>query len=393
MIRELVIHIGDPKNGSTSIQKAMQAGACRCETATLAVQPELNASALANSLNPDRGNPERRTKARPRLFGEKARWAQENDADLGIISAEFFSSVDPGALQAALQEFLPDHAASARIIAYVRPHAGRALSGYAQRVKTGAFKGPLDKFVAHLAQAPALYYTPRFAPWQEVFGARFTLRPFIREELRDQDVVSDFFDQALQGAPFALEDVPSTNESLALEELAALRQIQSRFMQLEVPRFLRLSLGAAIGQALAQQPGRYRGKLKLDRANAERLQAAFAADARALDAQFFGRPLMAQALEQAVETAAAQAQTVSAEAYYPPEQLAQLDRLAKEAAALVKDRPQAWRHEYQRRNGQRLDRLEDQPDSAARRKNAEQVWAVLEETAAQMLPAQTRPAG
>lgn len=387
MIRELVIHIGDPKNGSTSIQRAMQAGACQCDSVSLAVQPELNASALANSLNPNRGNAKRRAQARPRLFAEKARWVQETDADVGILSAEFFSAVAPTAVQAALSEFLPQQAGGTRILAYVRPHAGRALSGYAQRLKTGAFKGTLEDFVRYLGQAPALYYTPRFAAWQETFGAGFTLRPFIRDQLRDQDVVSDFFHHVLRGAPFVLEDIASTNESLALQELAALRQVQDRFIQQEVPRFLRLSLGAAIGQALAGQPRRYRDKLQLDRANAERLQKLFAADTRALDQQFFDRPMMAQALDQAVDRAIPEAQDICADAYFSTDQLAQLDRLATEVAALVKQRPQAWRPEYQRRNGQRLDQLGDGPGAAAKRRNAEQVWALLAEIAAQMQPA------
>ena len=70
-----------------------------------------------------------------------------------------------------------------------------------------------------------------------------------------------------------------------------------------------------------------------------------------------------------------------------------MDRISEEIAVLVKQDPKAWRHEYQRRTGQRFDRLEDGPEADAKRKNAEQVWALLDEIAAQMLPVPAQAAG
>lgn len=386
MIKDLVVHIGDPKTGTSSIQKALQQGACHCDSKVIVPQRELNASALANSLNPNRGEEQKRVRARERLFTQKAEWARENDGDIGVISAEFFAGVAPQDLDAALKEYLPDYAERVRIIAYVRPHAARALSGYAQRLKTGSYVGSLDEFVKRLPKVHLVRYAPRFGAWQDYYGDRFTLRPFVRGEMYEGDVVPDFFREVLEGRAFTLDELPSTNESLALEELTVLQRLQARFIEQGVPKFLRLALGAALGRAFAAQTQRYRGKLKLDRANAQVLHEAFLEDARELDRRFFGKELMEGELGRALKTAVPEPSRMDIQSFYTSEQLALLDRIADALAALVRDRPHAWRNEYQRRNGQRFDRILSGKEGREQRKNADQVWALLDELASGLQP-------
>ncbi len=125
MIKTLVFHIGDPKNGSSSIQKAMQRRACHAEGVSYVCQKELNASPLALSMNPKRRTAEERQKLQERLFAEKRQWAQDAEADIGLISSEFFVLVPPDKMLRDLAQHWPEFAGQARLIAYVRPHVSR----------------------------------------------------------------------------------------------------------------------------------------------------------------------------------------------------------------------------------------------------------------------------
>ncbi|PCH75598.1 MAG: hypothetical protein COC12_00190 [Rhodobacteraceae bacterium] len=342
---------------------------------TIAPQKELNASALANSLNPRRGrnsDPKQSEKA----FGEKAKWAAGTDADLGIISAEFFSAVNPQALVKALEEHLPDYTETTRIIAYVRPHFQRVLSGYAQQVKAGAFSGGIRKFLNLELSSRTFLYTPRFTRWQQAFGDRFILRPLVREELQNQDVTADFFNLALRGVPFSLGQTEVANETLTLEEIAGMRVVQSVLKKRKVASFLRLSVGGAIGRDLAQISGRSGNKLALNSTQAAKVLAYYRADAMALDAQFFDGTPMEQALVGAAGMAAHTVPLVSASAYFQPETIEQLQRLSVKLAKLLKGKPHAWRRSYQLRIGQAHEGDFDPPDKA-HRENAAAAWDIL----------------
>lgn len=387
MIKNLVFHIGDPKNGSSSIQQAMKMRACHPEGISYVCQEELNASAMAYSIDPKRrATQEQGKKRRKLLFSQKAEWAKTHEADLGLISAEFFSAVPPKALIKALEDFMPQYTETARIIAYVRPHAGRALSGYAQRVKTGTELCTLDESIEGQKERRMLQYAPRFLRWRNKFGDHFTLRPFLRSEMRDGDVVADFFATVLGDTPFTLDAIPSTNESLSLEEVAAMRRVQGRLVADEVPEFMRLSLGGCIGRLLTGMPGRYQTKMALSRAHAEVLKALFWEDATQLDQMFFGRPLMSEALDSAVEAGLAQGQSLEPLDYYPEARLRRMEEIAGEIAVLVNAEPRGWRLEYQRRIGQRLDRIKDQPNPEALKENADRVWTLLDDLIGDMLP-------
>ncbi|UWQ56506.1 hypothetical protein K3722_21780 (plasmid) [Leisingera caerulea] len=380
MIKTLVFHIGDPKNGSSSIQRALFDRRWRCDQVRIAPQQELNASGLANTLLKD-NRPERRRK----LFRQKRDWARQEDADIGVISAEFFAKVRPRLLQRCVHEYLPEYAEGARVLAYVRPHAAWVASAYGTRVKTGGTLTTLSDFAAQISQRPFLDYYPRFERWKSVFGSRFTLRPFVPAKLHQGDVVADFFHQILEGAPFALQEAPtSANSSLSVEEITAMRVIQETWGRLEVPKPLRLALGGALGRTLEGLPeGCTRSKLRLDQASAGALRTRFIEDARALDNAFFGKPLMEAALDGAVESALPEPQSLEAEAYFTAAQLVEMQEAAAALVPPLRADPQAWRNDYRFRKapGSKYGKA---AAGIRQRQHIDDVWAQLNRLAGLM---------
>ncbi len=376
MIRELVFHIGDPKTGTSSIQQAMHERAWHCKSVSVAVQKELNANTLANSLRPRPKILAR--KRRKQELASKRRWVAETEADLGIISAEFFSFVRPRRLQRVLGKHFPDQADNTRIIAYVRPHADFIISSYAQILKCGYFPGSLAEYCVYVQEQGHLPFTPRFDRWRAVFAENFLLRPFVRSELRDGDVVADFFHAVLRGAAFELSPLPPVNESLSLEELAGIRVVQATVREEGLSSYLHIPIGGAIGWLLAGREGRSRNRLQIDQANAEQIRATFMEDAQALDAGYFGKPLFAQALDKAVEKAVPQAASLMAEDHFSEPEIRELQALTTGIAGLLKQRPTVWRRDYMRRIGQISE--EDSPlPGSADREHIDAVWKLFED--------------
>jgi hypothetical protein len=323
MVKTLVIHLGGHKTGSTSIQSTLarqtwEADASICYPSVLAgragAQARSNHGALAAVLT---GPPD--PALRDQRFALAARRLAASDADLGVLSAERFEHVNPAALHQVIAAHFPEHADSLRLIAYVRPHAERLVSGYAERVKHGVWSGTLEEFAAQMAGVTGLrsfFYHDQFLRWRRVFGPRFTLRPMIRERLVAGDVVRDFLDFALEGRAVRLTEPALRNESASLEDLALLREFHRLAGGGEKPSEAQNKLGVRLARHLNEDPAATRTKLQLHRALAEAVVETYRADAAALDAEFFDGTPMTDALLAAPAKAVETAQSMRAEDHF-----------------------------------------------------------------------------
>ncbi|SFH66736.1 hypothetical protein [Albimonas pacifica] len=349
MTDRLLIHLGDCKTGTTAIQNVLKQGAWSAEglSWTYPVDPDrLHHCILASTLH----KPKLKASRAP-IWGRVNRRLAASDADLGILSGEWFEFVDPALMQRTLERFLPDLAPDARLIAYVRPHAERVLSSFQERTKLGQFKGSLDEFHDRVLGRGRFNYAPRLRRWREVFGDRYEVRPMIREVLKDGDVVHDFLDFATQGRPFTVDDGAGggmqANESVSVQDLAWLRALHRT-------RQLPQQVGRRAARAL-QSCGRPGDKLRLDAGLLERVRAAYLEDARILDAEFFGGggapgPMEA-AFDRAAETALETPQDVSPERWYDAGELRRIEAMAEVFAADAADLRRAKRQLRKARGG------------------------------------------
>ena len=322
MTRSLVLHLGDHKTGSTAIQRALADHAWQGAPGG----PEIfytakgNHNTLAQTLLPDAPAQQQR-----RRFANHAARIAASGAGIAVLSAEEFERVNPEAVATMLRQHFPEHADSARLIAYVRPHAERLVSSYAERVKQGYFLGSLEELYAKVGTTPLLRYTPRFRKWRAVFGDRFELRPMIRAGLHNGCVVQDFLRYTLEGAPFTLTRPVESNRSLSLEDLAMMRALQSVLGQGRTPPAKGQN---AIGWQFATILGGLEGgggtKLRAHRSLIAQLQQDCRKDAETLDAEFFaGHPLgqpMTQALDRAGADALEAPQSLDLDACFPPDE-------------------------------------------------------------------------
>lgn len=335
---KLVFHLGDMKTGSTAIQTVLSSRRWVCDGVKL-VYPHGNkvshmvfAQSLGGRVDPSR------TKglARGIMAGIRA-----GAADVAVISAEHFENVAPEALKAAIVAHMPGMLADARFIAYVRPHAERLVSTYAERVKIGQFVGTLAEMYQAMQGRDALVYTPRFLAWRKTFGTAFEVRVMVRDQLYLRDVVADFLQFALQTDDFAVLETLDANESLSLENLSIVRELH---VKLNGGRSGVQAWQSTLGRALARRmnEGDFRQgtRIALDQALAAKVCARYAEDAAALDAAFFNGTPMTDALRAAPGAAVQDAQSVRVEDHFSPREQSLIHGFLDQTVALVQVDPE-----------------------------------------------------
>jgi hypothetical protein len=231
----------------------------------------------------------------------------------------------------------------------------------------------MEELHARTQQRDRFLYAPRFRAWREVFGPRFTLRPMIRERLKGQDVVQDFLDFALKGAAFEVTGAPPSNESLCLEDLAMLREAhlaiapgERRGKALDIQS----AFGWAFSRLLSERPRGRRTRLRMARGLAAEVMEMYAADAAALDAEFFDGTPMSDALAGALDKAVEAPQSVLAEDHFDAAELRDLRAWAGLVAEMLRSDPEGY-PAFFRREQRAILRAAAQQNHAAQAAEAE----------------------
>ena len=218
MARQLLLHIGVPKTGSTSIQRRLAAQRATLRQhgvsypgAGLAVPQFLHRAALAGGDSRD---------------SRVARFRREFDRELASLPSELSTVVlsdeqcslhlRTAAQIARLHAWLAPHFATIRIVVYLRRQDALAASLYAQMLRHG-IADPPSLETARGELAFLFDYAALLENWRGVFG-RDALVPriFESESLPGGDVVRDFFaacglDPALAGQSAGADTNPSMN--------------------------------------------------------------------------------------------------------------------------------------------------------------------------------------
>jgi len=326
MVKEIVIHLGDCKTGTTSIQSVLAARAWEpgqeSEQGDIIYTARFNHIPLAKSLSEPGDIPHQTAR-----FSKLRNAFDQSDASYGVISAEHFEFVDPELVMAAIKQHLPDYLDRLRLIAYVRPHGERLVSTFGERSKMGRFHKSLEVMHDQLLKKRSLFYTPRFEKWRDLFGDRFTLRPFLRDQLYRGDVVQDFFRHLFGSESFNIPgqdgQASGENNSLRVEDIAMMRMIHAHLRrpagfkpQVQEP------LGWYMSELLGAMP--YPGggtKPRLHKSLARQVVEVYAQDAADLDAAFFDGTPMSDALAAAPETAVNIPQSFQARTHFKASEL------------------------------------------------------------------------
>jgi hypothetical protein len=221
--RQLILHIGCHKTGSSSIQKALYDSRPALEGAGFVyfcrhrndkLPPIRNANSWLQFRDGDAVECDIRRDLAPALVDLPGNV---------IVSAEHFSWVVDPAEIAAFHEQLTPHFDDIKVVAYVRRQDKQAISHYQQGSEFRAFAA--SRYYAGNYRAlppyrdelrPYLDYCQRLGEWGNVFGdAKMLIRVFDRTSLHQGDVVADL--AHITGLPVA-QPAARMNESNSFEQ-------------------------------------------------------------------------------------------------------------------------------------------------------------------------------
>lgn len=361
--KTLIIHIGDHKTGSTTLQNAFATKKVFLEGAQIFYPANLNHNYLLGAF---KAESEDQTSffvprlGRPDLATLRAQIVA-TDADYVLISGEQFENMEPAAFKRVTDRWFADIVDQIRVVAYVRPHAQRFISNFAELVKIGAVEGDLNEYLERILETGRYHFATRFSQWRAAYGEDFILRPMILDELYNGSVIDDFVHTAFDGMPFRLGDFEIDNQSTGLHELMFLKFIQARFDQSQ--KFIRHTMAREIVRYLgAFDEGNKPKKLLLHRALAEDMRAIYWNDACAMDTDFFpGKMLFQNALHDACETATSLPMSLSPKDYFSPEDLRYLTAL-REILWDALQTPKNWSSIFHNNRVRNLHKMHGVPD-------------------------------
>lgn len=350
--KTLVFHIGDHKAGSTSIQNAFATKRVHLDGHSIFYQATLNHNYL---LKPSERKGQGQV-IRPLEVAALASDVMSTQADISVVSAESFEGLKPGHFRKMLNKHFGKFAGEIRIVVYIRPHASRILSSYAERVKIGVFNKGLKVFSKRLEDNERFFYMKRLSAWKAEFGEQLIVRPLIRSELHNDDVLEDFIKVGLGDMTYRIDEAPQANESLSLEDLLIVRTVQDQLK--DANKALRHAIGWEMARIMGGR-ARQGTKLQLPGGLAQEIAATYGEDAKALDAAFFdGRPLLQDELTNAVETARKAPQSMALKDHFSKSEIRNLRAMADMIASMTENEEGNWSSFFRKKRTEALHEVE-----------------------------------
>ena len=177
MKRTLVVHIGNPKAGSTSIQRMLHRLSFALEHAGVYVPVAGRDLGKHRDLTlyPGAFSYHRTVEGWEDLLYE----VQRRGAAHCVVSNESLSQwFALGAERAGrMAAMIRDAACNVEVVGYVRPQYQYLQSRYCQAVKSGRVSSPFETYLADALNCPAFNYERVFRPWREAFGERLAVYP------------------------------------------------------------------------------------------------------------------------------------------------------------------------------------------------------------------------
>lgn len=233
-MKEIILHLGIPKTGSTALQAflARNYGALLTRSADYFRMGEFdlglkgriaagNGVQVACSLLPE--GHARRIAGGERYLAELDRMIEQSPAERGILSSELFAAAERKAL-ARFVERLTGRGLAVRAIYYIRRQDQILSSSYVQQVRLHGYTEPPEGYVRNLAQNNGiLRYHSFYRGMVNLFGKEnLSCRTYEGATRKENGVFHSFLDAADIASGGLSFDIPKVNTSISAKQVAML---------------------------------------------------------------------------------------------------------------------------------------------------------------------------
>lgn len=232
---KVLLHVGTGKTGTSSIQRSLQRAADHDHLVGVSYPATraTNHNELAAVYKPsDRlpritANKQRRN---PQGFARRVNGFRQELFDAlatggdAIVSAEYLAGFEVEQAEAFRQDLAAAGVNEIRVVLYVREPASYYLSYVQQRLKASHQFSPPRRFAYQFSKA--------LKTWRTI-DPDLVVRPFVRDQLHEQNVVADLLREAARffGHAVATDDFEylGANESISAEGMVLLQRYRSRY--------------------------------------------------------------------------------------------------------------------------------------------------------------------
>ena len=324
MVEEIIIHIGDHKAGSTSIQMAFHKG--HIESEDLFYPDAHPGSKVIHNQN---WYARSTGQAHENEFMEHLKQQILNSGKPKIvISSAWYAYLTPNQLSAHINKHYRSITKNIKVVRYLRPAIDYCRSVYVEMLKIGEENTDFRAFFKNASYKLPLYYDSIVEHNKQDY--EIITRPFVRDALYKGDVVDDFL-HICSGDDYTITKREISNPASCIEHLSIIKYFHER---LEDRSFDQVrDDGYFIWQALEQHfpvsnPTYF--SMPKDIVKSIISDPTYMDDAKKTDALITpGHNYLQNALENSILTATEEDMSVEIQDWYGPEVIALVETFAK----------------------------------------------------------------
>jgi hypothetical protein len=223
MIDELIIHVGNHKTASTSMQKCLREKSYEVDDdvyypETVGGPVQYNHNYYIRSL---------RTEHQTDRFGHLLNLLRNTDRSKAVISSAAYAYFHGSDLKDHVEEYYRPLARNIRLIKYIRPHLSSLVSSYTELVRIGLFSDTIYNLLeSPMGNRMVLHHdNPRSL--KRYFGESVEIVPMIPEALIGNDPVTDILHRIFRDHKVKIKRSHTDNIMVSAQHLSVIKELQA----------------------------------------------------------------------------------------------------------------------------------------------------------------------